>query len=464
MHAKVLSPLLSNRITPSQKFPQLCLRPQRHKLITHHRRCDLPLSIFDPRSVQFAERELEAGRIVEVRRDDHSLVALGFYEPALQRVDLFDLTPKSVTTLPTISEDFFMARVFEAWERRRRILPQTQNNTYRIVNGYADGLPSLFVDIFSECFVRIISTSAGSERLVPPLVEFLRRRGAEDVLLDTPSIDCDTRFSLITPTVAIPQVYVEGGVSHLWLKEDVRPPSTENGYLVNAAHRRTRRLMRDLSKGKRVLTINDRGGSASMNAVMTAKHVTVVHQDAALLEWARSNLVYNHSDSVFHSCETICCNPKDLQLRHQQDVVFIESHPHHLCTASQWKTLLQALTRNNIVGIGSVIVVAQEEAPLGIPDLVNRVGAAVDSSEVERGGIEAVKRRPLASLLRDTMEKSNYRLKFLRAFSVACDFPLLPQSESAAFSQVFYLEGSAILETFRQPASSGDSRVPSNQP
>jgi hypothetical protein len=456
MHHKLIAPLLGNRLQAAQKFPQLRLRPRQHHRITRHLQCDVPLSLFHPNSLDFAKRELEAGRIVEIRRDDQRLVALGFYEPQLNRVDVFDATPNSVTTFPTISEDFFMARVHEAWERRRRILPQTQNNTYRIVNGYADSLPALFVDIFSECFVRVVATSWGAERLLPPLLDFLRRSGAEDVLLDTPTLGDSNRVSLISATIPLPQMYVEGGVSHLWLKQGVRLSSTENLLLLNPAHRRTRRMMRDLGKGKRVLTVYDRCGSASMNAVMTAKHVTVVHREESTLEWARANLICNHSNTVFKTCETVCCDPAELHVRHQQDVVYIECEPKYLSSGKQWATLVKALARNKVIGVGTMLIVAQEEAPLGIRDLLPRRTALFAGDSVKAEANPPIHRRPLAELLRNSLEEEHLRLKFLRAFSVACDHPRIPESESASFSQVFLIEGPALEHVFRIPNTRAD--------
>lgn len=462
MHHKLIAPLLGNRLQAAQKFPQLRLQPQEHHLITRHLQCNIPLHLFHPSSLDFAKRDLEAGRIVEVRRDDQRLVALGFYEPHLGRVDIFDTTPNSVTGFPTISEDFFMARVHEAWERRRRILPQTQNNTYRIVNGYADRLPSLFVDIFSECFVRVVATSYGAERLLPPLLDFLRRSGAEDVLLDTPTLGDTNRASLITSTIPLPQMYVEGGVSHLWLKQDVQLSSTDNLLLLNPAHRRTRRMMRDLSKGRRVLAIYDRCGSAAMNAVMTAKHVTVVHREESTLEWARANLICNHSNTVFKTCETVCCDPAELLVRHQQDVVYIECHPKFLSTGEQWAALIQALARNKVIGVGTMLIVAQEEAALGIRDLLPRRKDLFDGDSAKAEANLPIHRRPLAELLRNSLEKEHLRLKFLRAFSVACDHPRIPESESASFSQVYLVEGPALDYVFRIPNSTADDPRPAS--
>lgn len=102
-------------------------------------------------------------------------------------------------------------------------------------------------------------------------------------MVDTPQLGGMERVTLIAPTLPLSRVYVEGGVRYLWL-----PPAPssaiphnslhtiENTLLLQSAHRRARFMLRDLSRSKRVLCVNDRSGGAAMNAVMTARQVTVV--------------------------------------------------------------------------------------------------------------------------------------------------------------------------------------------
>lgn len=437
MHAKVLAPLLGYRIQPATKFPQMRLKGREHRRITHHRQCLVPMGMFQDDSVRFATRELTPGRIVEVRREDNRLIALGFFEPQLNRVDVFDLTPKEVTMLPTISEDFFSARMHDAWEQRRKLLYQSQNNTFRILNGYADGIPALYVDMFSESFARVIATTAGSERLLPAVADFLRRRGAEEILLDSPTLGPDSRLTVARPTKVSKNIYVEGGIRHLWPPETVKLPTIDNRPLVNTAHRRARRMIRDLGKGKRVLCVNDRGGSASMNAVMTAKQVTVVEADAATLDWTRENLILNHTQAVFKNCDTVHSSAADLGTSKQYDVVFLEHHPDTLSSPAQWTDTLVSLVRRKIIGAGTIVVMAQEAAPLGINDLLARRTSG-------QGKPVPATRKELAQALRDCADACSMRVRFLRAFSASVDYPLQPEDDSLTFSLTYLFEGPVI--------------------
>ncbi|KEG15614.1 23S rRNA (cytosine1962-C5)-methyltransferase [Trypanosoma grayi] len=438
MWSKVFSPLLANRLRPAQTFPQLKFRPQQHRPLTNQRRCAVPLSLLDPNSLDFARREIAPGDVVELRDSEHHrLLALGFYEPALLRVDVFHVTPKVVSELPIISEEFFLRRVREAWERRRRAFGQAGregNNAYRVVNGTVDGVPSLYVDLFSSSFARVVATSTGAERLVPCVTEMLRRQGAEEVLLDTPYLKDREKLTLVHPTISLPGEYVENGTSHLWVPSTEYPATRSNRWLVNTAHRRTRRLLRDVCRGKRVLCLNDRSGAAALNAVMSAKQVVVSETDTALLDRVRENLVANHATAVFKTCETVAASLEDLDLR-KQDVVCLEHHPYTLSSAGQWQTAFMSLLQRRICGDGSVLFVAQETAPLGITDLLQQ-----QSSDAR---VMPALRDEISQAIRAAAGKHKLSTRQIRVFGPSIDHPVLPLDDSPCFSQVFLLEGSS---------------------
>lgn len=438
MHSKVLSSLLGQRIQPAHKFPQIRLKANEQLLGSRHHSCSLPLTLFHDASVEFCCHELQQGQIVEVRRDDNKLEALGFFEPQLLRVEIFDFVGNSMSLLPTVSEDFFISRVDAAWERRRRLLHQSENNAYRVLNGTVDGVPSLYMDAFSESFVRLVATSAGAERLVPAVTEYLRRRGTEEVLLDTPTVGRSQRLSLAQQTLPMSRMYVESGVRHLWLKDSIRLDTEANRLLLNPAHRRARRMIRDLAKDKRVMCVYDRSGSAAMNATMTAKYVTVVEECQSALKWVQANLVANHSAAVFKSCHTVHSTLEGLELREQYDIVYLEHHHKYLATARQWNKAIVDLTTKKIIGAGTIVIMAQESAPLGIRDLLVRRSS---------GGCDAERpasRKEIAQTLRDAADTCKMRVRFLRAFSTSCDYPQLPEEDSVCFSLAYLMEGPAI--------------------
>ncbi|EKF37814.1 hypothetical protein MOQ_001983 [Trypanosoma cruzi marinkellei] len=437
MWSKVFSPLLTNRLAPAQKFPQLKLRPLQHRLLTRERQCIISLASFDANSVEFARREIAPGSIVEVRDSErHHLLALGFYEPALLRVDVFHLTPKLISDLPIIGEEFFLNRMREAWRKRQRVFGHMaangDNNTYRVVNGTADGIPSLYVDLYSSSFARIVATSFGAERIVPSVAELLRCYGTEQLLLDTPYLKDREKLTLVHPTIPLSAVYIENGTRHLWIPPAETPATRSNRWLLNTAHRRARFVLREVCRGKRVLTLNDRSGSAALNALMTAKSVVIAEADAALLDRIRENLVANHATAVFNVCETVpCTNIEDLEVR-RQDVVYLEHHPDTLSSEEQWRTTLAALLRRRICGEGTLLFVAQEAAPLGIPDLLQQHASNEYSAPAWQ--------EKVATALRLAASEHNLNLRQLRGFGPSVDYPVLPMAESTCFSQIFLLE------------------------
>ncbi|RHW71877.1 hypothetical protein DPX39_060040100 [Trypanosoma brucei equiperdum] len=436
MWSKVFTPLLTHRLTPAEKFPQLQLRVGQQRRVTCGRQLSIPLSSFDSHSLDFARREIEPGSVVELRDADHrKLLALAFYEPALLRVDIFHHTPKVVTDLPRISEDFFVNRVKEAWGRRQSVFRHVRTgstNAYRVVNGYADGVPSLYVDLFSSSFARVVATSAGAERIVPAVTELLRQHGVEEVLLDTPHLKDHEKLTLITPTITLPETYMENGASNMWLPRDEYPTTSSNRWLINTAHRRIRAVLRDLCHGKRVLCVNDRGGAAALQAVMTAKSVVFAESDESLLNRVRENLVANHASAVFNTCETTNSPIEELSMR-QQDVVFLEHRFDTLSSPEQWQNLLKVMLFRGVCGKGSIVVVAQEVALLGMHDYVASGGGVAAS-------VVRATRSEMFNVFNRVTAEHGLRARLLRFFGPSIDYPTLPAVEAGSYSYAFLLE------------------------
>lgn len=95
------------------------------------------------------------------------------------------------------------------------------------------------------------------------------------------------------------------------------------------------------------------------------------------------------------------------------------------------------LTRKGVLGVGTIVVVAQEAAPLGITDLLRR------RCEEEGKPTPAI-RKEVAQAARDAAEECALRVRFLRAFSPSVDFPLLPEGDSVSFSLAYLFEGPVI--------------------
>ncbi|CCW68097.1 unnamed protein product [Phytomonas sp. Hart1] len=450
MYTKLLSPLLGNRIQPAQKFPQIRLKAKEHYQLTQRRRGFLSLSDFQDDNVDFIQHEYQPGQILEVRREDQKLLALGAFEPQLGRVDLFHTASQTPSAmLPVISEDFFTARLRDLRERRHQDLQQCRfTNTYRMVNGAVDGFPGLFIDQFSDSFLRVIATSALAERLLPAVSEFLLEHRAEELLLDSPTLGDRARLSFTRPTLTLPNIYVEGGVQLPWPPSKAnRQPTLENRLLINPAHRRARHLLREISAGKRVLCFNDRSGAAALNAVMTAKQVVVVGADHAALEWTRSALLFNHGAPIFEQCELIQLQALK-ELLHSTfslgmpppEVVFVEHDSNSLATAQQWREFLIGMMSKGLLCVGTILITAQEGHPLGVADLSARREQRFQQESPD----STVSFGDMSPLIMSAAEACKLQARVLRTFSSSWDFPTFPVDDPSCFSHVCLIEEPSV--------------------
>lgn len=356
MHAKVLAHLLPQRLLPSKKFPQLRLRVQSDNLLSR-RPFELPFSVFDKASLGFISREVDDGNVVEIRKSNQRFVGVGFFEPSLEEVQVFQWFLPSGSHL-LVDERLFVGRLEDAILRREKVMPNFCN-TFRLLHGAEDGIPSMYIDQFSERFYAVNATSFGADRLLPPVVEFLRRRGAEEVLIHSLSIPRQC-VALAVPTMSMPSRGLENGISFSWMAHRGNSPPTSE--LICTAFRRARLALREFSSSKRVLCIHDRQGMGALNAVLSANKVVLASEDNALVGAARRNILMNHGDPVFHRCEIAESSVKDLSVATPFDVVFLEHHEAFLCSAEQWERTISDLISHQLVKAGSTLITCHQSS------------------------------------------------------------------------------------------------------
>eukprot|EP00796_Vickermania_ingenoplastis_P005971 gene5971-4280_t len=415
MLSKVLSGMMHQRLQPAMKFPQLRLHAKAQKQILTGRPFVVRFDAFDKSNLDFISKEVDAGQVVELRQSNGKLTGLGFFEPVYREVQIFDWTPASMASLPTIDESFFVGRLQDALERRVRSLPK-YINCFRVVHGAEDGFPSLEVDQFSQRLYTISAHSYGANRLIPPVAEFLRRQGAEALIVESPTLKMQ-RIRIINPSIPLSSPCVENGVSFS-CPLDQQSPSA----LICCAHRRSRFLLREISSGKRVLTINDRHGMGALNAVMSASKVTIASSDSELLAFARENLIFNHGKPIFEKCETFEGPVTELLTEIPYDVVFMEHHSSLLFSAPQWRDTLSALVRRGSITAGTVIIACHKSSP-------------------ETGFKTAEK---MFSIF---FQENNLSCRLVRSFGASIDYPKTPSSRFLShFSHVYQNIGSNWFE------------------
>lgn len=123
-------------------------------------------------SVQRRSHVGQPGDLAAIFDRNRRFVAIGLYDPD---------APIEVRVLHrgeprTIDADFFLERLVEAIDRRRRLADDPETTGYRLVHGENDSLPGLVVDRYAEVLVVRLDTAAWLAHLatiVPQLVELI---------------------------------------------------------------------------------------------------------------------------------------------------------------------------------------------------------------------------------------------------------------------------------------------------
>lgn len=284
----------------------------------------VPLSVLQSSS---SLNDASDGDIVELRSSEQKnnaksrLLSLGFVNRTLQQLDLFhvhDFEGNALFPLPEIDETYFQRKVKAALEKRLQGLGGNSHSTcFRAFHGASDGIPGLYVDHYSSSFLAIHCETTGAERVVSAVAAFFRDRGAEQLLVSTPSIPQQVVL-LVTPTTLEAkrgEYYQEGLNQFLWIPKEESDSGHLKRFLLNPQQRRTRRLLQDLANGKDVLCMGDRAAASSLASCLHAKSVTTTTATTSLLNsttsssstsndngaltFARANLLLNHGKEVF---------------------------------------------------------------------------------------------------------------------------------------------------------------------
>lgn len=115
--------------------------------------------------VEKIDGDVQGGDIVELFSHDKKFIGKGYINPKSQI--LVRLLSRSKTD--TINEDYFVERIRQCWEYRKKI-GYTEN--CRLVFGEADSLPQLIIDKFNDYFV-IQTLALGIDVWKPAIVKAL---------------------------------------------------------------------------------------------------------------------------------------------------------------------------------------------------------------------------------------------------------------------------------------------------
>ncbi len=221
----------------------------------------------------------------------NKFLACGFYDPTSPiRIKILQANKPT-----TINAEWFAHKVQEAYNKRMPLL-ETNTNSYRLIYGENDNLPSLVADVYDNVLVVKLYASFWFYHLAAILPELIKVSKAETTVLrlsrnvlkeknefgftDGQILDGELNNEVIV--FKEHSVNFSANVIH----------GHKTGYFLD--HRNNRKKVGELSKGKTVLDVFSYAGGFSVHALVGgAKEVTSLDISAPALEIAKSNAKLN---------------------------------------------------------------------------------------------------------------------------------------------------------------------------
>lgn len=270
----------------------------------------------------------ETGDLVKVYSHQGRYLGQGYLNPRSQiaiRMLTFDESE--------INAGFFERRIQDAVLLRERFLPPA-TNAYRLIHAEGDYLPGLIVDRYADFLVAQFST-AGMEKWKPAIISILQKIPGVRGIFEKGDIESREWEGL------------EPRVGKLWGEE---PPDfveiLENGiqFVVGIRHgqktgffldqRSNRKLIQELSQGKRVLNCFSYTGGFSVYALKGgASEVISVDSSEEALNTARTNFEKNGFSVAASSL--ICEDVFDFLRATRQEFDIVILDPPAFCKGKQ---------------------------------------------------------------------------------------------------------------------------------
>jgi 23S rRNA (cytosine1962-C5)-methyltransferase len=230
------------------------------------------------------------GETVQIFTSNKSLVGHGSYSPSSQiRVRVWSFNPDQ-----KIDSDFFKKIISSASELRKKIIDDTNTNTYRIINAESDGIPGLIVDRYSD-FLVCQFLSAGAEFHKEIIVEVLEGIFKPVGIFERSDVEVRTKENL-QPAIGalkgkVPDDLIEVKENGFRFLIDLKNGHKTGFYLDQ---RDNRELIMEFAKEKAVLNCFSYTGGFSVYALASgAKSVTQIDTSSSALELANKNIELN---------------------------------------------------------------------------------------------------------------------------------------------------------------------------
>jgi 23S rRNA (cytosine1962-C5)-methyltransferase len=225
------------------------------------------------------------GTLVRVSDKSGRFLAVGLADAGPIAVRVFALRDVPV------DEVLISSRLARAWSLRERVIPE-HTDAYRLVHGEGDGLPGFTCDRYGQSAVLKLDGEAALSRatqFVQCLTPWLQKLGVESLILRSGRKQAQESELVWGPAPARELSVREHGMrlcTNLY-------EGQKTGLFLD--HRETRRRVRQLARGSRVLNLYGYTGGFSVAAGLGgASHVTTV--DTAKPALALAELSYRAND------------------------------------------------------------------------------------------------------------------------------------------------------------------------
>jgi 23S rRNA (cytosine1962-C5)-methyltransferase len=251
--------------------------------------------VFSGAIAQVSGGEPQDGETVRIQSADGRFLAWAAYSQKSQiRARVWSWREQT-----EIGPEFLRARLAEALDLRRMLFPEQPDGGIRLVHAESDGLPGLIVDRYADMLV-MQCLSSGPERWREALADLLVELTGLQRIYERSDAEVRKLEGLEERVGPLSGDFTaEAGAAPLaWIEEngikfgvDYRGGHKTGFYLDQ---RLNRAMIRDVSRGRRVLDCFAYTGGFSLSALAGgADHVTLVDSSAPALETAWENIQAN---------------------------------------------------------------------------------------------------------------------------------------------------------------------------
>ena len=230
----------------------------------------------------------ENGEIIEVCDNDNKLLGYGFFSDQSQiTVRMFEFTNQPLI----ITSTYWSRKIKLAYDLRKELLDQSHTNTFRLVHAEGDFFPGVIIDIYANVAV-VQLLIRGTERIKEHIFNALNECGFKYIYLKTKQssqrLEMVEASGWVGDAQAMPVVVNEYGIQ---FQVDVET-GQKTGFFID--QRENRKLLGEMSKGKKILNTFSYSGGFSIYALRAgAALVHSVDSSKEAIQLCENNVAIN---------------------------------------------------------------------------------------------------------------------------------------------------------------------------